>query len=60
MDEWSFKAEIVCAMTGGSLDQSPFTSNHSILMSESDPILPNDTYTQLTSHHPTKFIKTGE
>lgn len=57
MDEWTFKADIVYALTGSLLEQPPYTSNHSILMSESDPVLPNDTYTQLSSHQPTIIVK---
>lgn len=57
VEEWHFKSDIVSVITGG-LDQSPYTSSHSILMSESDPILPNDTYTQLSPHHSAKLIKT--
>lgn len=58
MDEWSFKADFVSAVTGHSLMEQPtYTSSQSILMSESDPILPNDTFTQLSSQQPIKLIK---
>ena len=61
MDEWSFKADFVSAVTGHSLMEQPtYTSSQSILMSESDPILPNDTFTQLSSQQPIKLIKHGE
>lgn len=54
-DDLQSMNEIAYVMTG--TGRSLYTNNHSILMSESDPFLPNDTYTQLLSHQPTKVVK---